>query len=224
MIQIDDHSQPEPGNEYQRLLASAKDGDEQARFQLIQHFRARLVKMVQLRMDRRLSTRIDASDIIQEASIDAMRRVDEYFADPKVDLYVWLRWIANDKLIDAHRFHIGAQKRQVGAEVSINARPVAEATSFALAEHLLGRITSASQAVQKVEFQNAVESALNSLDPIDREVLVLRHFEGLSNKETAEILGLKKSGASKRYITALTRLKNELEKVGLFDEYFSGDQ
>ena len=202
-------------------MAKAKGGDEQARFQLIQHFRDRLVKMVQLRMDRRLSTRIDASDVIQEASIDAVRRIDEYFSDPKVDMYVWLRWIANDKLIEAHRFHIGAQKRQVGAEVSINARPVAEATSFALAEQLMGRLTSASQAFQRAEFQHAVEQALNSLDPVDREVLVLRHFEGLSNKETAEILGLKKSGASKRYIVALGRLKSEFENAGLLDEYFS---
>ena len=108
----------------------------------------------------------------------------------------------------------------LGQEVSIFARPMAEATSFALAEHLMGRLTSPTQALQKAETQMAVEEALNQLEPVDREVLVLRHFEHLSNQETAEVLGLKKSGASRRYIAALKRLKELLSDSPVFQEFF----
>ena len=171
-------------------------------------------------MDRRLAKRVDASDIVQDATFEASRRLQDYLADPKMDFFVWLRWIANDKLIDSHRHHLGAQKRQLGQEVSIFARPMAEATSFALAEHLMGRLTSPTQALQKAETQMAVEEALNQLEPVDREVLVLRHFEHLSNQETAEVLGLKKSGASRRYIAALKRLKELLSDSPVFQEFF----
>lgn len=204
-----------------QLLAEAMAGDKEAQAALLNLYRDRLTRMVRLRMDRRLSTRVDASDIVQEANIDALRRLDEYLADPKMDFFVWLRWIANDKIIDAHRFHLGAQKRQIGQEVSIFARPMAEATSYALAEHLLGRLPSPSHVIRKAETQMAMEQVLNQLDPVDREVLVLRHFEHLTNKETASVLGLKKSGASRRYVEALKRLKVLLKDLPMFEEFFS---
>lgn len=203
------------------LLKLAAAGNSNARSDLLATYRERIRKMVDLRMDRRLQSRIDASDVLQEATLEASRRMDEYFsqADP-MDFFLWLRWIANDKLIDAQRHHLGTQKRNIGQEVSLYARPAAEATSYALAEHLLGRLQHPSEAIRAAEIQVALENAINSLGPVDREVLVLRHFEGLSNREAAEILGLKKSGASKRYVNALASLKNILEEVQLFSEYF----
>ncbi|MEM7455163.1 MAG: sigma-70 family RNA polymerase sigma factor [Planctomycetota bacterium] len=207
-------------NSDHELAQKARDGDREAASQLVARYRDRLVKMVRLRMDRRLSKRVDASDIVQEATLDAVQRFEQYLKKPDVDLFVWLRWIANDKLIDAHRFHLGTQKRQLGQEVSIFARPVAEATSFALAEHLLGRLTSPTAALRAIETRSELENALNQLEPVDREVLVLRHFEHLSNKETAEVLGLKKSGASRRYVEALKRLKELLKDVPAFEEFF----
>jgi RNA polymerase sigma-70 factor (ECF subfamily) len=204
------------------LLQRVAVGDVQARSDLINLYRERIKRMVALRMDRRLQGRVDASDILQETSLEAARRLDEFLAQPEAtSFFLWLRWIANDKLIDAQRFHLGAQKRRVGQEVSIHERPVAAATSCALAEHLLGKLTQPSAAIRKLEVQAALESAINQLDPVDREVLVLRHFEDLSNNETAEVLGLKKSGASRRYIVALGRLKELLAEIPVFSDYFS---
>ncbi|MEM7557799.1 MAG: sigma-70 family RNA polymerase sigma factor [Planctomycetota bacterium] len=205
----------------EQLLKRAADGDQTARSDLIDLYRGRIKNMVSLRMDRRLLSRLDASDILQEATIEASNRMDDYFASSNsMDFFLWLRWIANDKLIDAQRFHLGAQKRNIGMELSLDARPLAEATSYALAEHLLGRLDHPSEAIRMAETRLALENAINSLDGVDREVLVLRHFEGLSNKETSEILGLKKSGASKRYVNALSALKELLQSVPLFADYF----
>lgn len=203
------------------LIDRAAQGDQSACTQLFSTYREPLLRMVRLRMDRKLSTRVDASDVVQEANIEAVRRLPEYArSGKKMDFFLWLRWIANDKLIDAHRYHIGTQKRQVGQEVSIFARPLAEATSYALAEHLLGRLASPSEALKTAETKLAVENALNKLDPVDREVLVLRHFEQLTNQQTAAVLGLQKSGASRRYVAALTRLKKELQNVPMFEQFF----
>lgn len=208
-------------NQLDLLIDLAAKGDEKAYRELFAQYRDQLKRMVQLRMDRRLSARMDASDIVQEASLEAAKRLPDYAKQKNMEFFVWLRWIANDKLIDAHRAHIGAQKRQVGQEVSIFAKPMVEATSFVLAEHLLGQLDSPSEALRAAETKLAIESALNDLDPVDREVLVLRHFEHLSNKETAEILGLKKSGASRRYVEALKRLKEQLSDIPLFQDRFT---
>lgn len=202
------------------LLQNARAGDEKAGSDLINSYRARIRRMIDLRMDRRLNSRLDASDVVQETMLEANRRLSEYFQNPPTELFVWIRWIANDKLVDAHRFHLGAQKRDVGQEISIHRRTVAEATSYALAEHLLGRFASPSEAIRQVEVQAAIESAINRMEPVDREVLVMRHFENLTNKEVAESLGLTKSGASRRYIAAVKRLKEQLQDIPLFEDYY----
>ncbi|HBE71576.1 MAG TPA: RNA polymerase subunit sigma [Planctomycetaceae bacterium] len=204
------------------ILKRAKEGDASARSDLVALYRDRIKRMVSLRMDRRLQSRVDASDIVQDASLEATKRLDEYFAKTdSMDFFVWLRWLAIDKLLDTHRFHLGAQKRRADQEVSIYSRPVAEATSIALAEHLLGRVTQPSESIQKRELQVALEEALNDLDPVDREVLVLRHFEDLSNNETAAVLGIKKSGASRRYVVALARLRELMQDNPAFSDYFA---
>lgn len=213
----------EQNEELDRLIEAAAAGDETACSQLFGQYRDRLTRMVRLRMDRKLKARIDASDVVQEVTLEAARRLPEYANEKPVAFFSWLRWIANDKLIDSHRFHVDAQKRQVDREVSIFSKPIVEATSCALAEHLLGRLASPLEAVQLAETQIAIENALNGLEPVDREVLVLRHFEHLSNKETAEILGLKKSGASRRYVAALKRLKEHLAGNPIFAQYFQPD-
>lgn len=204
------------------MLKRAKEGDVSARSDLVGHYRDRIKRMVSLRMDRRLQSRVDASDIVQDASLEATRRLDEYFTQKEpMDFFVWLRWLAIDKLLDTHRFHLGAQKRRADQEVSLYARPVAEATSLALAEHLLGRVTQPSESIQKRELQASLEKALNELAPVDREVLVLRHFEDLSNNETADVLGIKKSGASRRYVVALARLRELMRDNPAFSDYFA---
>jgi RNA polymerase sigma-70 factor (ECF subfamily) len=133
--------------------------------------------------------------------------------------FLWFRWITGERLIDMHRRHLGTQARDAGMEVSLHRGPMPQATSVSLAELLLGRLTSPTRAARRAEMQVRLQDVLNTMDPIDREVLTLRHFEELSNSETAQVLGLTKSAASNRYMRALMRLKETLAAMpGFFDQ------
>jgi RNA polymerase sigma-70 factor (ECF subfamily) len=122
--------------------------------------------------------------------------------------------LAGQRLVDLHRQHLGARMRSVGREVSINRDGSPSAASACLAAHLVGECTSPSRAVERAELLAKVEESLESLEPIDREVLSLRHFEELSNADTAAILGIETAAASKRYLRALERLKSALAAAG----------
>ena len=202
------------GNDPNLLLRRALAGDESALAALFDGHRERLRRMIRLRLDRRLSGRVDASDVLQEAYLDVRKRFAEYARDPAaLPFHLWLRLIAGQRLTDVHRHHLGSQMRDAGQEVSLHRGPFPQADSVSLAAQLLGKMTSASQAAIRVEHKLIVQEALNSMDPIDREVLALRHFEHLSNDETAQVLGLTKSAASNRYIRALKRLKEILSSI-----------
>jgi RNA polymerase sigma-70 factor (ECF subfamily) len=166
--------------------------------------------MVALRLDRRLQGRVAPSDVIQDACLDAARRLPEYRNNPTMPFFLWLRLLVSQRLVDEHRKHLGAAARDAGREISLYRGALPETSSAALAAHLLGRLTTPSRAAIRAERKIRLQEALNSLDPIDREVLALRHFEELSNGETAAVLGLDKSAASKRYARALIRLKEIL--------------
>ncbi len=194
----------------EELLARACAGDAGARGELFDRCRDRLRRMVRLRMDRRLQGRIDPSDVLQDAYLDYARRFAEWAARPTLPFFLWLRLLTGQKLVDLHRRHLGAQMRDAGQEVSLYRGALPQASSASLAAQLLGRLTSASQAAVRAETQVRVQEALNGMEPIDREILTLRHFEMLSNEEAAEVLGLRKSAASNRYIRALKRLKDAL--------------
>jgi RNA polymerase sigma-70 factor (ECF subfamily) len=199
------------------LLAQAAAGDEAALTQLFTRYRKRLKHMVRLRLNRRLQGRLDESDIIQEAFLEATKRLPEYLTKKPLPFFLWLRHITGEKLIDAHRRHLGAKIRDAGQEVSLHRGPMPAASSASLAAQLLGRLTSPSQAAIKAETRLRVQEMLNSMDPLDREILTLRHFEELSNAEVAQTLGLNESTASSRYLRALKRLKDELSHLpGLF--------
>ncbi|HEX5269681.1 MAG TPA: sigma-70 family RNA polymerase sigma factor [Gemmataceae bacterium] len=202
------------------LVALAARGDQKAAAALFARFHERLLKMVRLRMDRRLQGRVDSEDVLQETYLDASRRLPTLADNPPASFFLWLRFLAAQKLIDARRHHLGADKRNAGLEVSLYRGPMPEATSASLAAQLLGRLTSPSFAAVRAETQLKVQEVLNSMDPIDREVLVLRHFEHLSNNETAELLGITKAAASKRYVSALRRLKETLKGLPGFDDRF----
>jgi RNA polymerase sigma-70 factor (ECF subfamily) len=133
--------------------------------------------------------------------------------------FLWVRHIAGQKLIDVHRRHLGTYKRDASLDISLQRGAWPEASCTSLAELLLGRLTSPSQAAIKAELRLRVQEALNSLEPLDREVLALRHFEQLSTAETAAALGIGKSAASSRYMRALKRLKDLLAGIpGLFGD------
>jgi RNA polymerase sigma-70 factor (ECF subfamily) len=204
---------PDDASEHQVLLEHARGGDCGALAELFERHRARLEQMVRLRLDRRLQGRLDPADVLQEAYLDVARRFPEYAADPALPLFLWLRLLTGQRLVDLHRQHLGAKMRSAGLEVSLNRGDFPRASSASLAEFLLGRLTTASQAAIRAETQLRVQEALNTMDATDREVLVLRHFEMLSNEETAQVLGLKPSAASNRHIRALKRLKEIMTQV-----------
>jgi RNA polymerase sigma-70 factor (ECF subfamily) len=186
-----------------------------------EQYRARLVKLVRLRMDRRLQGRLDASDVLQEAFVDFASRADEYLRQPQPEmpLFLWLRFLTGQRLQLLHRHHLGTQMRDAGREVSLHRGPMPQATSVSLAAQLLGRFTSVTQAVQRAEMQLILQEVINGLDVLDREILALRHFEELSNEETAQVLGIKPSAASTRHVRALKRLREVLQKTpGFFDK------
>jgi RNA polymerase sigma-70 factor (ECF subfamily) len=196
-----------------RLLEQARAGDRAAVSEIFAQHRARLRRMVELRLDRRLQARIDASDVIQEAYVDAITRFDEYLREPSYPLFLWLRLIVGERLSKLHRHHLGTRMRDAGLEVSLYRGALPAASSAALAAQLLGKYTSPTQAAVRAERVMRVQEALNTLEPIDREVLALRHFEELSLAETARSLGIKDSAAAKRYVRALTRLRTILASL-----------
>jgi RNA polymerase sigma-70 factor (ECF subfamily) len=196
------------------LLSRALAGDEGAFAALFNSQRERLRRLVRLRLDRRLSGRIDSDDVLQDAYLEARRRLADYAREARaMPFHLWLRLVTGQKLTDLHRFHLGARMRDAGMEVSLHRGALPQATSVSLAAQLLGKITSASRAAIRAEHKLILQEALNGMDPIDREVLALRHFEHLSNDESALLLGLSKKAASNRYIRALKRLKEILASI-----------
>jgi RNA polymerase sigma-70 factor, ECF subfamily len=201
------------------LLRRAGAGDAAALGRLLDGYRKRLRRMVRLRLDPRLQGRIDPSDVLQEASLEATRRLAEYVRDPRLPFFLWLRFLTNQKLLELRRRHLGTQARDAAREISLYQEALVPASSACLAAQLLGKMTAPLQAAIRAEMKLRLQEALNGMDPLDREVLALRHFEQLDNTETAQVLGISPSGASSRYLRALKRLKDILSEVpGFFNE------
>ena len=192
------------------LIARARAGDREALGALFTRYRARLRRMVEVRLDPRLQARLDASDVVQEAYVEVVERLEEYRRDPKLPLFLWLRLVVGERLLRLHRHHLGTQMRDAGREVSLYRGALPAASSAALAAQLLGKHTSPTQAAVRAERLLRLQEALNTLDPVDREVLSLRHFEELTAAETAQVLGIEEAAAAKRYFRALKRLKEIL--------------
>jgi len=193
-------------------------GEKQELTDLFERHRSRLRLMVHLRLDRRVQARVDSSDVLQEAFLEAAERYERYRTNPTMPPFLWLRFLVGQRLIQMHRQHLGVKARSAGREVSLFHGALPQANSESLAAQLLGKLSSPSQAAMRSELQVRLQEALNSMDEIDREVLVLRHFEQLTNVETAQVLGIHQGAASKRYVTALRRLKGILGTIpGFFD-------
>lgn len=199
--------------EFGKLLAAAKGGDQAALAALLEQCRERLERIVKLRLDRRLQGRVDPADVVQETQLAALRKFEDYAADPKLPFFLWVRLETLQKLIDVHRFHLGAKMRSVGQEISLHRGGLPQVTSVSLAEQLLGRLSTASRAAMRVELKLKIEDALNQMDANDREMLVLRHFEELTNSEAATVLEISPTAACNRYVRALKRIKTVLEEM-----------
>lgn len=200
------------------LLEQAGRGLPEAAVELFVQHRERLERMIQLRLDHRLQGRLDASDVLQEVFLEFSRCLPDYLRNPALPFFLWLRFIAGMKLQALHRQHLGVKARDARREVSLYHGPLPQASSVMLAAQLLGRLTTPSEAVSRIELQLRVQEALNAMEPIDREILALRHFEQLTNGETAQLLGLSEAAASNRFVRALKRLKEILlDTPGLSD-------
>jgi RNA polymerase sigma-70 factor, ECF subfamily len=186
-------------------LVALRGGKSSALAELYQHYRPRLRQMVQLRIDPRLAARVDPSDVLQEAFLDAARQVDNYLKDPQVVVYIWLRGLAWKRLLKLQRDHLGAQRRAVSREVDLPGN-----SSLRLARQLMAQGSSPSKALMQKELQQRVRHAMARLSPEDREVILMRKFEALSNIEVAQALGLSEAAACMRYGRAIYRLKELL--------------
>ena len=191
-------------------LHRAAAGDERSLTELFTRYRSRLKRMVKLRLDPRVRGRVDPSDVVQEALLEICQKLQAYLQEQKIPFYLWLRLMTGQKLALTHRQHLGVQARDAGREISLYRGALPEASSAALAAQLLGKLTTPSQAAAKAELKLRIQEALNNMEPMDREVLTLRHFEQLSNAETALVLGITPTATCNRYIRALERLRGIL--------------
>lgn len=208
-------SPPEPDE----LEARLRQRDEQALAELFSLHRGRLGGMVRFRMDRQLYGRIDPDDVLQEGYLAAAQRLEHYAKETSMSPFVWLRLIVNQTLVDMHRHHLGAQMRDAHREVPIRGRAGPWTTATTIAIHLAEQRTSPSQAAERAELFAKAEEAVAEMDPMDQEVLALRHFEELTNSEVAEVLGIEQKAASIRYIRAIRRLKKLISEVpGFLDD------
>jgi RNA polymerase sigma-70 factor (ECF subfamily) len=189
------------------LLTRLRAGDAEALGELFELHRERLWRMLYVRLDRRVASRVSCDDVLQEAFLDVARRIGEYLASAAVPFYVWLRFIVVQRLNMVQRAHLGAQRRDVSQEVPLLARSDPPASAESMAGQLVSHLTSPSQAAIRRELHDRLRAALDEMDSLDREVLALRHFEELANNEVAELLGISKDAASKRHVRALKRLR-----------------
>jgi RNA polymerase sigma-70 factor, ECF subfamily len=196
-------------SETNRLLEQAARGDRRVLETLMAEHRERLRRMIAVRFDQRLRKRIDPSDVIQEAFLEASARLTTYLRSPSMPFFLWLRFLTGQKMITLSRRHQGARMRGVGQEVDLFGG-LPEASSVALAAHFVDRGTGPSEAAILAEKKERVRRALDGMAPLDREVLALRHFEQLSRVEIAAVLGISEAAAGKRYLRALEKLKQVL--------------
>jgi len=200
------------------LTDRLKRGDVEALAALFAEHRERLWRMVSFRMDRRLLGRIDPDDVLQEGYLAAAQRIGHYGNDSSLSPFIWLRMVLMQTLIDIHRHHLGAQMRDADREVGLHGHRYPQTTSVSLAAQFAGKFTSPSQAAAREEMLCRLEQAVAAMDPLDQEVLALRHFEELTNSEVAEVLGIRQKAASIRYVRALKRLRTVLSQMPGFLE------
>ncbi len=197
----------------QDLAERLRHGDQQALAALFARHRERLWRIASFRLDRRLHGRVDADDLLQEAYLAAVQRLDHYASNESLSPLLWLRLIVMQTVVDIHRHHLGVQRRDAGREVSLDGACAGPTTSASLANWLAGSMTSPSQAAGRAEIVAKIEAAIAEMNPTDQEVLALRHFEELTNSEVAAALGIEQKAASIRYVRALARLQSILAEI-----------
>ncbi|QDT08501.1 sigma-70 family RNA polymerase sigma factor [Planctomycetes bacterium K23_9] len=194
-----------------RQVREMRAGNQQALAEVFSLYTQRLRQIIRFRLDYRLANRISDSDVLQESFIAAARRLEHFETQADMPAFLWLRLITQQQLVDLHRQHLQAEMRDVRKEVSLPGHSPSPHTSLAIAAQLAGRNTAVSEVMSRGERIEKLEAALNQMDEIDREVIALRHFEELSNIETAKVLNIETSAASKRYLRAMRRLADLMQ-------------
>ena len=208
---------PQDLPEQSEIIEQLRTSREEALAELYLLVQERLRRVIDFRLDYRLTGRVSNSDVLQETYVRAAQRIDSYLKKPEMPFFVWLRLEANQRLQEIHRFHFGAEKRDIRREVKLKNKQQDQGnTSVQLAAHIVAQMTSASGVFQKAQQIDALEKTLSEMNDTDREVIALRHFEELSNIEAAKVLGIAPEAASKRYIRALKRLKEIMQQHAAF--------
>ncbi len=199
---------PEP-EKTEQLLSDVKVGDPRAVNRLLDDHRAAVHRMVRMRLDRRIQRRVDVSDVVQDVLVEANRRLQEYLKDPVMSFHLWIRQITRDRIIDAHRRHRASAKRSVDREQAV--APLGDdPSSIILAERLCDPELTPAAAATRREMARQVERAITRLSESDHEIIVMRHYEQLTNQEVSQALGLTEPAASMRYLRAIRRLRTLL--------------
>lgn len=201
------------GDQTLTLLAEIRDGDAEAVNALIDRHREAVRRLVRMRMDQAIAQRVDASDIVQDVMFEASRRLEDYIKDPVMPFHLWLRQLAKDRIIDMHRRHRAAQKRSVDREQPVASFGDDDKSAADLAQLLRdAELTPAAASVRRELEQRFVE-AINQLDDVDREIILMRHFEHLSSAEAASALNLTPAAAGMRYLRALKRMREVIGQI-----------
>lgn len=198
------------GEKTLELLDGIRDGNSTAVNKLMDRHRPAVRRLIQMRLDKAVSRRVDASDVVQDVLFEASRRMEEYIQNPSMPFHLWLRQLAKDRVIDMHRRHRAAGRRSVDREQHVTGLGGDDRSAADLAALLKdAELTPAAATLQK-EMVDQFLVALNQLDEDDRELIIMRHFEHLGNSEVAETLGLSPPAAGMRFLRAMRRLREVL--------------
>ena len=195
----------------EQLMIKAKEGDESAVNQLMDRHRNSLDRMIRMRLDKKIQNRVGVSDVVQDVLVEANRRLPKFLESPMMPFHLWVRQIAKDRIIDAHRRHRVSAKRSVDREQQMVVPRGYDQSSIHLAS-LLGdsRISPAEAVIQK-EMARKVEDSISLLDEKDAEIIIMRHYEHLTNREVSQLLDLSEPAASMRYLRAIRRLREAMQ-------------
>lgn len=199
------------GEHTQELLVGAREGDSAAVDNLLDRHRESLRRMIGMRLDHKIKRRVDVSDIVQEVLVEANRRLQDYLQNPVMAFHLWIRQIAKDRIIDAHRRHRVSAKRSIDREQPLVAAGAVDQSTVELAAQLCDpELTPAAAATQR-ELAQHIQQSISLLPDRDREIILMRHYEQLSNQDIAEVLELTEPAASMRYLRALKKLRQILD-------------
>lgn len=210
------------GDATAELLLHVRDGEPVAVDQLLDRHRDSLRRMIQLRLDQRIMQRVDVSDVIQDVLIEANRRLTDYLANPVIPFHLWIRQIAKDRIIDAHRRHRVSAKRSIDREQPQPGKGPPDQSTMELANQFRDAALTPAAAATQRELAQQIEAAVHQLKDQDREIILMRHYEQLNNQDIATALGLTEPAASMRYLRALKRLREIIESQPEVNEELLG--